>query len=149
MPRRRRKKTIKFCFIVLLIFLDQISKFYARSNLGGLTHSSIAVVKNFFYLSLVKNKGTAFGLFKNQSLFFLAISFFAVVFISYLVFKRNSRFAFPLCFILAGASGNLIDRLIFGFVIDFLDFRIWPVFNLADFFICFGAGLLIFKSIRK
>lgn len=144
MSTERRKKSINLCLIVLLIFADQISKFFIHSALG--VQQSFPVIKNFFHLTLIQNKGTAFGLFKNQSLFFVLISFAAIVLISrFLFFKKHgdNYLRIPLCLILAGAAGNLIDRLIFGFVIDFLDFRIWPVFNFADSFICVGAGWII------
>ncbi|MCK4859067.1 MAG: signal peptidase II [Candidatus Omnitrophica bacterium] len=146
MPKKRGK-TIEVCFIISIIFADQISKFFARSNLNFLPQQSIPIIKNFFHLTLVQNKGTAFGLFKNQSFFFVFISLLAVISLFYfLFFKKGDNYPrIALCLILGGAVGNLIDRLVFGFVIDFLDFRIWPVFNLADSFICIGAGLMLIQ----
>ena len=152
MSTERREKSITLCLIVLLIFVDQISKFFIRSALGELPQQSFPIIKNFFHFTLVENKGTAFGLFRNQSFFFVLISFAAIILISYFLFfkkERNNHSRIPFCLILGGAAGNLIDRLIFGFVIDFLDFRIWPVFNFADSFICVGAGLIIISNIKN
>lgn len=155
MSTERREKSIVLCLIVLLIFVDQISKFFIRSVLSELPQQSFPIIKNFFHLTLVQNKGTAFGLFRNQSFFFVLISFAAIILISYFLFfkkERNNHSRIPFCLILGGAAGNLIDRLIFGFVIDFLDFRIWPVFNFADFFICVGAGwitILLFLKKKR
>ncbi|MCD6093239.1 MAG: signal peptidase II [Candidatus Omnitrophica bacterium] len=151
MSRERREKSITLCLIVLLILVDQLSKFFVHFALNGLPQQSFPIIKNFFHLTLVQNKGTAFGLLRNQSFFFILVSFVAVILISHFLFfkkERDKRLRIPLCLILAGAAGNLIDRLVFGFVIDFLDFRIWPVFNFADSFICVGVGLIVVRTIR-
>lgn len=143
-----RRKILGFWLIILVIFVDQVSKFFVCSALNRAPQQSIPIIKNFFYLTLVQNKGTAFGLFKNQSFFFLLISLMAIILISYFLFFKKEEDGFlkiPLCLILGGATGNVIDRLRFGFVTDFLDFRVWPVFNFADFFICVGAGLLMLQ----
>ena len=126
----------KVFFIVLfLVFLDQITKIYFIGN-------NIEIFK-YFSLNYVTNTGVAFGLFHGFNLFFIFISLLVAFFILYYYNKFDSyKVAFNL--ILAGILGNLIDRIFRGFVIDFINFKIWPVFNLADSFIVFGVLLLIY-----
>jgi len=141
MPGEKREKIIP-ALVLLVLFLDQFSKFLSNSKLS--LHQSVPVIKGIFYLSLVHNRGAAFGMFKNQTFVFIATALFAIVLI-YFSLKKNKRislYSLSLGLILAGAVGNLIDRLRFGYVIDFLDFRVWPVFNIADSAITVGAILL-------
>ncbi|MDD5252277.1 MAG: signal peptidase II [Candidatus Omnitrophota bacterium] len=128
--------------VSIVVILDQLSKFLAINFLQ--LNVPFALIKNFLYLTLVHNRGAAFGILKNQLYLFIAISFFAILFIFlYLKNKKNSFvLKLSLSLILSGAAGNLIDRLRFGYVIDFLDFRVWPVFNLADSALTIGALLL-------
>lgn len=134
-----------FLIVVIILSLDLITKFFATQNLL-LNHPS-PVVKGFFYLTLIHNRGAAFGILKNQTALFIFTSLFAVLLI-YSSLKKNKTYkkltlaSVSLAFILGGALGNLIDRLFLGYVVDFLDFRIWPVFNLADSSITIGAVLL-------
>jgi signal peptidase II len=128
---------------IATLVLDQASKFVVLSNLAP--GASTAVIKDFFHLTLVYNTGAAFGIFKNQTLFFVISSFAAVILI-FIYLKRKRGFLLVdagFALILGGAMGNLVDRLRFGYVVDFLDFRIWPVFNVADSAITVGAGLVI------
>ncbi len=111
------------------------------------------MIRNIFHLTLVHNTGIAFGLFKNQGIFFLGFSLIAICVFSWLLYKqaraqaltRVSRLGFSL--IIGGALGNFVDRLQFGYVVDFIDFRIWPVFNVADSAITIGAFILILTCI--
>ena len=131
--------------VTSVIILDQITKYLAKSLLQ--LNAPVVLVKNFFNLTLVHNRGAAFGLFQNQLLMFVAVSIFAIAIILFsLRNKKNTLiFKISLSLILGGAIGNLIDRIRFGFVIDFLDFRVWPVFNLADSFITVAAILLVWE----
>ncbi|MDP2044528.1 MAG: signal peptidase II [Candidatus Omnitrophota bacterium] len=128
--------------VTVVLFLDQFTKFLAVSFLQ--LNTPVGLIKNFLYLTLVHNRGAAFGIFKNQLPVFVLISIFAIALIFYhLKNKKNSILSdISLSLIAAGAIGNLIDRLRFGFVIDFLDLRVWPVFNLADSAITIAALLL-------
>lgn len=134
--------------VLAVLSLDQIAKFLATKYL--LPQQSIPVVKGIFQLTLVFNRGAAFGMLKNQVPLFILTSLFAIVLICFnLKDNRYVRlYRISLSLILAGAIGNLIDRIIFGHVIDFLDFRIWPVFNFADSAITVGAILLGWCIIR-
>ena len=141
--------------IILIIGLDQLTKFIFNNNL--VLNSPYPVIKGFFYLTLVHNRGAAFGILKNQLFLFILSSIFAITLIYFNLKKsRNKRgFSFndlALGLILSGAIGNLIDRLFLGYVVDFLDFRVWPVFNVSDSAITVGAVLLgwsLFKDSGK
>ncbi|MFA5286963.1 MAG: signal peptidase II [Candidatus Omnitrophota bacterium] len=138
--------------VFIILFLDQLTKFLASKKLE--LNNPVPVIKGVFNLTLVHNRGAAFGIFKNQFYLFIFSSIIAVILI-YSILKKNRRnnfYSFSLSLILGGALGNLIDRAFLGYVVDFLDFRIWPVFNLADSAITIGAlslGWLIFKSEKK
>lgn len=114
-------------------------------------NNPVIVINNFLYLTLVRNRGAAFGIFKDQGSLFVLISIFAIVLIFLNLKNKNNSFILKLSLslILGGAIGNLIDRLRFGFVVDFLDFRVWPVFNLADSAITIAAFLLTWELFFK
>ena len=115
--------------------------------------SSIPVIANVLHVTLVYNTGAAFGMFKGRSYLFVVIAVFAAIFISILLIKRAAEMMrserMALCFILGGTLGNLIDRFFLGHVVDFIDFRIWPVFNVADSFITMGSIMLVWSFIVK
>lgn len=127
--------------VLTILSLDQLTKFLVTRNLP--LNQSFPVIKGIFHISLIHNRGAAFGILKNQTPLFITASIFAIIFIFLNLKNKNKRLhSFSLGLILAGALGNLIDRLFLGHVIDFLDFRIWPVFNVADSAITIGAILL-------
>lgn len=133
-----------FIIVISILCLDQLSKALIAKNL--LLNQSLPVINGFFHLSLVHNRGGAFGILKNQVPFLLFTSVFAVALIISNLRKSKGRKPLlvdvALGLILSGALGNLIDRAFLGYVVDFLDFRVWPVFNLADSAITIGAVLL-------
>ncbi|MFH1458625.1 MAG: signal peptidase II [Candidatus Omnitrophota bacterium] len=135
--------------IFTILSLDQFTKFIVSTNLSF--HQSVPVIPGVFHLTFVHNRGAAFGILKNQTLLFISTSFLAVILIFFAL--RDSRhkrlYSCALSLILGGALGNLIDRLCFGYVIDFLDFRVWPVFNIADSAITVGAILLGWSMLRN
>ena len=104
-------------------------------------------------MTLVHNTGIAFGLFKDQGIVFIIIPVIAIVLLIFnILYYRNNRelsrtYIIGFSLILGGAIGNLIDRIQVGYVIDFLDFRIWPVFNMADSAITVGAFIIGIKCI--
>jgi signal peptidase II len=135
--------------VFTILSLDQLTKFIITRNL--FYHQSVPVIPHVFHLTLIFNQGAAFGILKNQTPLFIFTSFLAVILI-FLALKENRQgklYPLALSFILAGALGNLIDRLFFGYVIDFLDFRVWPVFNIADSAITVGAILLGWSILRN
>jgi signal peptidase II len=135
--------------IFTILSLDQLTKFAISRNLSFL--QSLPVIPRVFHLTLVANRGAAFGILKNQTLLFISTSLLAVVLIFFALRdnRRKGLYSFSLSLILGGALGNLIDRLRFGYVIDFLDFRIWPVFNIADSAITVGAIVLGWSLLKN
>ncbi len=138
-----------FIIVSAVLSLDQLTKFLVTKNL--LYNQSLPVIKGIFHLTLIHNRGAAFGILKNQTPLFIATSVFAIILISLNLKGAKSRNPYSVCLslILAGALSNLIDRLFLGYVIDFLDFRIWPVFNIADSAITVGAVLLGYLILKK
>jgi signal peptidase II len=131
--------------VCLFIFLlDQLTKLYISRTLA--LGQSIPVIKNIFHISPVHNTGIAFGLLKNHNTLFIILSFAVILYIGrFLLLRRRQFSAAPLIafgLILGGACGNLVDRIRLGYIVDFLDFRIWPVFNIADSAITVGIVLL-------
>lgn len=135
--------------VTSVILLDQGTKFLALRFLQ--LNTSVPLLKNFLNLTLVHNRGAAFGFFQNQLFLFVLVSFFAIGLILYnLKNKANSIILkLSLSLILGGSVGNLIDRLRFGFVIDFLDLRNWPVFNIADSVITIAALFLTWELLFR
>jgi len=135
---------------VSIVVLDQILKFAIANALEP--GQSVPVIKNIFHITLVQNTGAAFGILKNQAVLFIAISIIAILLVLYYLPKLGKKDKFAkvsFALILGGAAGNLIDRLRFGYVIDFIDFRIWPVFNVADSALTIGVLLLAIELLRK
>ena len=136
-----------------VIICDQLSKHLFNQYLS--VGQSLPVIRNIFHFTLVYNTGIAFGLFKNQSVLFIILSLAVIssLFINILRESKDRKLDrinwFSLSLILGGAVGNLIDRLRFGYVVDFLDFRIWPVFNLADSCITVGVILIFIQCIQS
>lgn len=120
-----------WAFIVVL--LDQITKFFIEN--GWQLFESRAVIENVFHLTLVKNTGAAFGILQDKSWIFIIVTLLLFVFIFYFrhLFPQKTWWhKVALGFLIGGALGNFIDRVFRGYVIDFLDFQFWPVFNVAD-----------------
>jgi signal peptidase II len=154
-PGKERKKigqiTLPMVFIIasITLALDQLTKYFINNRFS--LNESLPLLKGVFHLTLVHNRGAAFGLLQNQVPLLIVTSLFAIYLIySSLKAKTQGKIhSLALGLILAGAVGNLIDRLFLGYVVDFLDFRIWPVFNLADSAITIGALLLGYSIISK
>lgn len=128
--------------------LDQFTKFLVQSRMNF--GSSIVVIKGLLDISYVTNDGAAFGLFRGWNPIFIMVTFIAIVFIFvyYRQFKDDLWMRIALGFLLGGAVGNLIDRIRINQVIDFINFRWWPSFNVADISVCIGAGMLLIRIIR-
>jgi signal peptidase II len=140
-----------FITVSVIFFLDRFTKIYIIKNF--LLNQTAPLIKGILYFTLVHNRGAAFGILKNQLPVFIFTAVVTVILI-YLNLKKNKKktlslYYFSLSLILAGALGNLVDRLIFGYVIDFIDLRFWPVFNIADSAITVGAILLGYHIIFR
>lgn len=141
-----------------LIALDRVTKLAVSAKIP--LYDSQPIIDSFFNLVHTRNTGIAFSMFSDAQPFVKeyiipAFSTAALVFIIYIFWKAEStglRTALGLTLILSGAAGNLYDRFVYGYVVDFLDFYVgsyhWPAFNVADSCITIGAGLLLLESFR-
>jgi signal peptidase II len=132
-----------FFVAVIILVLDQASKFEICRLME--LHESIPVIPGIFHITYILNKGAAFGILENQRWFFLAVAI--LLFVLYFIFRekipQHKLVQIGVGLLLGGAMGNALDRFLNGSVVDFFDFRIWPVFNVADIGIVVGVGLLI------
>ena len=146
---------IIFILACFLILLDQLSKNFIAHHFS-LGESKEAIV-NFFSISSHRNRGAAWGILHDSRLFFLVVTVIFIAILTYYLFKqKNTLSSFDkgtFALIYGGAIGNFIDRLTRHEVVDFLDFRIFgydfPIFNLADCFICVGVIFLLFKIYKE
>ena len=137
----------------IMVLADQISKTVIRSTMT--LYESITVIPGFFHLTYITNDGMAFGInfpfgiyiFSTISIILTAILFWYL----WTIRQENIILRSGVAMILAGAIGNLIDRLFLGEVVDFLDFMIgdlhWYVFNFADSFVTIGMGIILYDAI--
>ena len=163
---------MKYIFLISLplYLLDRVTKFLVLNSIDP--DQPVVVVPNFFHLVNITNTGAAFGSFKNNNAFFIAISCIAFLFALVLLlarheyvhsdqpkslwWTRNFWRDVSLALLLAGVLGNLTDRLLYGHVIDFLLFDLhvpfahpWPAFNVADSCICIAVAFFIIHSFRQ
>ena len=134
----------------LIVIIDRLTKQIVLKNYSE--GESVGVIPGFFHLTLVLNGGAAFGLFKGYSVIFAISSVLIIILICVYTWRNRCKdllILIALGLITGGAIGNLIDRVAFGYVIDFFDFRIWPVFNIADAAITIGAFILAIKLITN
>jgi signal peptidase II len=132
----------------LVLVLDRTTKYLVLRNLApGEMWNPVSFLRPFFTITHVSNTGAAFGLFRDYGLFFAILAVVVVVgiiaFYRYLP-PRQTLLRLSLGLQLGGALGNLLDRIRLGSVVDFIDFKIWPVFNVADMAIVAGACILAF-----
>ena len=154
-PQGKWRNMVFGCVGLLVILVDQLSKTWIRDNLAWGQSTFDA---GFFQILHVHNTGAAFGIFKGYSLALIIVDIIGIIVILLLVFVLRSRWSFldsipvlsAIGLVIGGTIGNLIDRLYQGYVTDFLDFKVWPVFNVADSAVTVGviiiAYCLIFES---
>lgn len=150
---KKHKHLIIICLLVVVAFvLDLITKTLANSQLLVLQRNEI--IHNFFYITLCYNTGGAWSIFSGNALLLALISLAALAIVIYTMIKSKSKFYLYSCALfIGGLIGNLFDRLVYGKVIDFLDFIIFgydfPIFNIADCFICIGVALMFIAIIKE
>lgn len=139
---------------ILVILVDFFSKYMVSKLMT--VNETINLIDNFFRITYVKNTGAAFSIFSNNTILVIIISVVIIGFLLFYIYKNkgnNKLENVSYAFILGGAIGNLIDRLVYGYVIDFLDFEILsydaPIFNLADTFIVIGVILFLINTLRS
>jgi signal peptidase II len=148
-----RKLATWYALAVSVAVLDQLTKHWVSAVFD---YGEARAVTGFFNLVLTHNKGAAFSFLASaagwQRGFFIVIALVAIIVISVLLLRHagDKLFCVALALILGGAIGNVLDRIVLGYVVDFLDFHVggwhWPAFNLADSAITAGAVLLVVDS---
>lgn len=142
-----KKTNINILITMLLVVIDQISKelinIYLRLN------ESIKIINNFFYITNAHNEGAAWSILSGNTLLLIIITFVSI----YLIHKYTKEYKGIFKYILyGGIIGNLIDRIFYGYVRDFIDFRIfnynYPVFNISDICIFIGIFILVIKIVK-
>ena len=156
--RMKRKYWVLLVFCIGILLLDQWTKSMVVQKLP--LYQRVEVIQGFFNLTHVRNTGGAFGIFGGKkggmgSILFVVVSLIAIgaIVFLYVKIKENEKtLALSFSLILSGAVGNLIDRLRYGEVVDFLDFHLstyhWPAFNVADSAICIGIGLMALELLK-
>lgn len=147
----KTNKKIIYIITPIVFILDYISKILVCNYIDYT--SSIKVINNIFYLTYVKNEGVAFSMLSGDIPIILILTILLVVGITgYLIKTKNisNKDILGFAMILGGALGNLFDRVVYGYVIDFIHIYVcgysYPIFNLADSFIVIGAVILLFKN---
>ncbi len=138
-----------FVISFLVILADRLTKMLVMNRMQE--GMSIPVVQGFFNFTYVLNPGAAFGMLPNNRVFFIALTV-AVLVIAFVARKQIAKegpwFTYGMSLFLGGAIGNLLDRIKTGLVVDFFDFIVWPVFNVADIAICVGVGMIIWSVLK-
>ncbi|WP_134700294.1 signal peptidase II [Ammoniphilus sp. YIM 78166] len=142
-----------YYMIALIVFVvDQATKWIVVKTME--LGQTIPLIEGVFHFTSHRNRGAAFGILQDQRWFFIVITLLVVGGIIYYLRKLgkdNPRVSLALSLILGGAAGNFLDRLLFGEVVDFLDFTLinYPIFNIADSAIVIGVGLMIWDTILE
>ena len=142
-----------FLISVAVVILDQLSKFIAVKYLMPV--SSFPIIKDVIHFTYVENKGAAFGMLQDQRWVFMVISTVMIAVLIFIMVKYKKYFhplmLIGIAFVFGGGIGNMIDRTLLGYVVDFIDFTLinFAVFNIADSFICVGVGLMLLDVILK
>lgn len=136
---------MSIAIIVIAVLMDRLTKGWAVSALKG--QAAIELLPGVFQLNYVENRGAAFSFLSGQRALLVVITFVILAAVLFFLFrgrKEPALYRVSLAMVAGGAVGNLIDRLIYGYVVDFLDFKLinYPVFNVADCFVVIGAILL-------
>lgn len=147
-PHRRSSRLVSnWSLALIIIAADQASKWLVRMWLAP--GQSLPILRSILHLTYVQNTGAAFGLFRGYATVFVLLSVAVAGWIvTELLAQRDAGrlTVFSLSLVLGGAIGNVIDRVRFGYVVDFIDLRVWPVFNIADSAITVGVTLLLWQS---
>lgn len=144
---------IYFLIALGVLIFDQVTKYFVRAEFA--LYESKAIIEDFFHLTYIENPGAAFGILANQRWFFIVATALIIVFIIFFMIsmeKEEPKANLFLAMAVGGAVGNFIDRLMKGTVTDFFDFKVWPIFNIADSFIVVGmivASFYVLKGEKK
>lgn len=149
----KRKQFVGLVFVCIVASLIFTADFFIkRYFLFNHSFESIPVIKNILYLTVVFNKGAAFGILRGQTPLLI---YTGIIFLLVFLFtvaneqRKNILFLLSCGLIIGGALSNLADRVFLGFVVDYIDVRVWPVFNLSDSAISVGAFFLLLNEFKK
>ncbi len=134
-------------YFLIVVILDQITKLLIKSNFN--INESVNLISNFLNLTFITNTGSAFGILQGFNTYMIFISMIVLGVILFYWDKISNKEKIFFAFIMGGIVGNLIDRIAYGFVVDFISFSFWPAFNVADSAITIGIILLIFTDWKK
>jgi signal peptidase II len=137
----RKFDLLNLALLFLVVLFDQATKYIVRTNIP--LNGSVDIWK-ILSLTYVQNTGISFGMLKGFNWIFTLVAIFAFILFAYFYLTERK---FQYIFILAGIGGNLIDRLFLGYVVDFINFHYWPIFNIADSMISVGIVWLILLSL--
>lgn len=144
-----------YLIIIVTILIDQISKYYIQYTPA--LHGKVELIPNFLYVTYVKNTGVAWSMLSGKTVFLIIIGIIETAVLIYflvMVLKaKNKPYIVALSLMIGGALGNLIDRIMFGYVRDFIDTYPFgynfPVFNVADSALCIGVGIILILMIYE
>ena len=129
----------------VLIIIDQIIKYLVHNNI--VLGQPYTLIEDFLYITYVRNTGIAFGLFKDNNIIMIILISIIILILLYFYKKEDNKvftLSLAVTLLISGAIGNLIDRIYYGFIIDYINFTFWPAFNLADSLVVIGSVLLGF-----
>ena len=146
---KKKGAIIAICVVVATVLIDFITKVIVMNNME--INDSIPLIKDVLHITYITNKGAAFGSLTDARWLFMLVSTLLIVFLIFLLLvweDGNELFYVAVSMVLGGGIGNMIDRIFYGEVVDFIDFCAFPdlwrwIFNGADSFVCVGAGMLI------
>lgn len=134
-----------YILIMLIIVLDQGSKFLIQSTMA--LNTSVPIIEGIFSITYIHNTGAAFSVLEGKTIFLIIVQIIVILVIFAFMIKKGPSLHWTLktslAFIVGGGLGNLADRVNNGYVVDFLHFHFWPIFNIADISVCCGCGLLV------
>lgn len=136
---------VYFLIVIGVVLLDHLVKYGIASQM--VPGESIPVIPEIFHITYIQNRGAAFSMMEGQWVFLILLPCAAILTALIILFLKRKSWSvcmnLSIAFICGGGLGNLIDRILQGYVVDLFDFRVFPVFNIADIFICVGCGLLL------
>lgn len=146
---------MEFIILIIGIVVDRISKLWALNTLAQ--GNDVVIIKNLFSFSYLENRGAAFGIFQNKLLFLVLITLIVVIGVLYFIIKykpKSKLLKISLALIISGAIGNLLDRVFYKFVVDFIcihykDIYYFPTFNVADILVVIGTILLAIYILKE
>lgn len=136
---------IYFILVAAIIALDRVVKYFISSGMNP--GDTIPVIENVFHITYIQNTGAAFSMMEGQRSFLVLFPLVVIVIGLIILFLKRKTWHpllnVAIAMVCAGGIGNFIDRLAIGYVVDMFDFRVFPVFNVADIFVCVGCGLIL------